>query len=90
MVVKLSSKGQVTIPKQVRESLSLKAGDEMLIEAFGNDARIIPLRRVPLSELKGIFKSDKPPLSREEMQDIFREAAVERDQRVLKRLKQRK
>ncbi len=41
---KLSSKGQVTIPKEVRESLGLQPGDFVTYEIAGNDSAI--LRRV--------------------------------------------
>ena len=41
---KLSSKGQVTIPKQVRESLGLEPGDFVTYEIADNDSAI--LRRV--------------------------------------------
>jgi len=41
---KLSSKGQVTIPKKVRESLSLEPGDFVTYEIFEEDAVIV--RRV--------------------------------------------
>ncbi len=41
---KLSSKGQVTIPKEVRESLGLEPGDFVTYEIADNDSAI--LRRV--------------------------------------------
>ena len=41
---RLSSKGQVTIPKEVRESLGLKPGDDVTFELLTGDAVI--LRRV--------------------------------------------
>ncbi len=41
---RLSSKGQVTIPKEVRESLGLEPGDFVTYEIAGNDSAI--LRRV--------------------------------------------
>jgi len=41
---RLSSKGQVTIPKEVRESLGLEPGDDVTFELITDDAVI--LRRV--------------------------------------------
>ena len=40
---KLTSKGQVTVPKEVREELKLKAGDMLSYEVNGN---IVYLRKV--------------------------------------------
>jgi antitoxin PrlF len=37
---RLTSKGQVTVPKEVREKLRLKAGDTLAYEVEGNTARI--------------------------------------------------
>jgi antitoxin PrlF len=37
---KLSSKGQVTVPKAVREALGLNEGDELLFRVEGNHAVI--------------------------------------------------
>jgi antitoxin PrlF len=37
---KLSSKGQVTLPKKVRDKIGLKAGDMVLYEIKGNCATI--------------------------------------------------
>jgi len=37
---KLTSKGQVTVPKEVREKLRLKAGDTLAYELKGNTAHI--------------------------------------------------
>lgn len=45
----LSSKGQITIPKELREKLDLKQGDKLvLLEEEGN----IILRKVSLAELR--------------------------------------
>jgi len=45
----LTSKGQITIPKELREKLDLKKGDKLvLIEENGN----IILRKVSLEEIR--------------------------------------
>ena len=41
---KVTSKGQVTIPKQVRQALRIRAGDTLIFETDGEGARIRPLR----------------------------------------------
>lgn len=38
VAAKLTSKGQVTLPKAVREALGLKAGDEVLFRVEGDRA----------------------------------------------------
>ncbi len=54
---KLTSKGQVTIPKAVRDSLGVRPGDEIL---FVNDGGVLTLRRVfnpeGLLKYKGYLK----------------------------------
>lgn len=45
----LTSKGQITIPKEIREKLGLKKGDKLvLVEKDGN----VILRKVSLEEIR--------------------------------------
>ena len=43
---KVTSKGQVTIPKQVRLALRIRAGDTLIFETDEEGVRIRPLRSV--------------------------------------------
>jgi len=56
-----SSKGQVVIPKEVREVLGIVPGDEVIFELGNNEARIRPAgHSSTLSELTGIVsRQDK-------------------------------
>ena len=45
----ITSKGQITVPKRVRESLGIREGD-MLIFELANDRAVI--RKVPLVDLE--------------------------------------
>ncbi len=54
MGVRLTSKGQITIPKGVREGLGLRAGDEVEFVAEGGEYRLRKVVRVnPFSRYRG-------------------------------------
>src|SRR5262245_30873187 len=68
----LTSKGQTTIPKDVRKRLNLQPGDrlEFVIEA---DGRVVILpASVDVSELAGILKRPAKPVSVTEMNRAIR------------------
>jgi AbrB family looped-hinge helix DNA binding protein len=60
----LSSKYQVVIPKEVRESTGLEAGTPFEIIAYNGRIELIPLR--PISDLKGFLKGIDTVIEREE------------------------
>ncbi len=52
-IVKVTRKGQTTIPVQIREQLGIKEGDELAVEAI--DQQVI-FKRIPrLEDCAGIF-----------------------------------
>lgn len=52
----LTKKGQVTVPKVLREKLRMKEGDEVIFELEGNMARIKKVERRSLLSLGGIAR----------------------------------
>jgi len=71
----LTSRGQTTIPKSIREALGLQAGDriEFLVEAGE-----VVLRRATadITELDGLLdRSDQDPVSLSEMEAAVRRGA---------------
>jgi len=64
----LTSKGQITLPKALREKLSLSAGDRIEF-IFENDqsVRLIP-KHVPVGQLKGMLPKPSESVSLEEME----------------------
>jgi AbrB family looped-hinge helix DNA binding protein len=51
----LTSKGQITIPHEIRRLLGVKAGDKLVFESAGGRTQVRPLRtRSPFSKYRGI------------------------------------
>ncbi|MGA2663411.1 MAG: AbrB/MazE/SpoVT family DNA-binding domain-containing protein [Nitrososphaerales archaeon] len=55
----MSEKGQVTIPKQIRDALGLKKGDRMVF-LDGGDGRQVVLRKAKPGRLSETLRSQKP------------------------------
>ena len=71
----ITIKGQTTLPKAVRDSLSVKAGDKVRYVILDEGVLIMPVR--PTGRLFGGLKHDGPPVSLEDMEDAIAEGAVE-------------
>ncbi|HLZ68863.1 MAG TPA: AbrB/MazE/SpoVT family DNA-binding domain-containing protein [Dehalococcoidia bacterium] len=56
----ITSKGQVTIPKEIREALGLRKGDQLVFYVEDGKAIAHPVRHRDVRELAGIIKSDRP------------------------------
>ncbi|HIE12832.1 MAG TPA: AbrB/MazE/SpoVT family DNA-binding domain-containing protein [Desulfotomaculum sp.] len=54
----LSSKGQVVIPKQVREMLGVKSGSRFRVEVEENRIILVPVRGTIGSDLCGRFRGE--------------------------------
>lgn len=68
--VTLSSKGQVVIPKEIREELHWDAGTELTLvsNASGVTIKAMPKKTGRnLADLIGMLKHDGPPLATEEL-----------------------
>jgi AbrB family looped-hinge helix DNA binding protein len=53
----LTSKGQVTVPKEIREALRAREGDRIVFETEGE--RVL-LRKAPIESLAALFRRQKP------------------------------
>lgn len=63
----LTSKGQTTIPKEIRDSLAMKAGDRMTFTLMPDGTVIMRVKTRNVTELAGVLhkKGRKPvPLDR--------------------------
>ena len=77
-ITKISAKGWIVIPSELRRRYGLKPGDKMHVRDEHGRITLIPVLSDPIHELKGIFKGG-PSLSAEVVAEHRRE--VEHDQR---------
>jgi|HubBroStandDraft_5_1064220.scaffolds.fasta_scaffold216775_2 antitoxin PrlF len=68
----VTSKGQITIPKQIRDRLRLQPGHRVEFEVDRQGHVVMRAKNVDIRELKGIIRSTrKSPLSIEEMNEAI-------------------
>lgn len=73
----VTSKGQTTLPKSVREALGVVPGDRVrYVILDNNEVRMVPVR--PLSRLFGAFKHEGLPVTLEDMERAVADGASER------------
>lgn len=74
----ITSKGQTTIPKSIRQHLRLRTGDrvEFVIDDKGR-VLLVP-KKIDIADLRGFLAPAPRRVSLKEMDEAIREAAVER------------
>jgi AbrB family looped-hinge helix DNA binding protein len=71
---KLSSKGQIIIPKRLREEYNWQAGVEFIVINTGNGILLRPKNPFPettIEEVTGCLTYDGPPISITEMDEAI-------------------
>jgi antitoxin PrlF len=64
----LTSKGQVTVPREVRDRLGLKAGDKLTFTLLSDGTVIMRAKTKRLADLAGMLtRPDQPKVSVEDM-----------------------
>jgi AbrB family looped-hinge helix DNA binding protein len=55
---RITSKGQITVPKEVRRLLGVRAGDRLMFEGDGKEMRVLPARtKTAFAKYRGIGNS---------------------------------
>ena len=73
----ITSKGQTTLPKSVREALGVAPGDRVRYVIFdNNEVRMIPIRS--LSRLFGALRHEGPTVTLPEMERAVADGANDR------------
>lgn len=78
-LAKITSKGQVTVPQEIRKALGAKEGDEIMFTVTGQDtANIRILKHKPLMDLYGVLPATKPFTDSDKLRAYVRTALANR------------
>jgi AbrB family looped-hinge helix DNA binding protein len=75
MEAAITTKGQATIPKAIREHLRLKPGDRVKF-FLHPDGTVVLLPKRPATVLRGIIKARRPAVTLEEMHEAVADGAA--------------
>jgi len=71
----VTSKGQVTIPKSIREALGVKPGDRVLFLRQPDGRVVVEVEAVDVRDLRGMLKHAGEPVAVAEMEEAIARAA---------------
>jgi AbrB family looped-hinge helix DNA binding protein len=69
---KLTSKGQITIPKEVRKTLGLRTGDRLAFRVRADGTVQVEAETVDLMSLRGSVRTQVKGVSVEAMNEVIR------------------
>jgi AbrB family looped-hinge helix DNA binding protein len=72
----VTTKGQVTIPKRIRDALGIRAGDRVVFFRAEDGRIVVEPETVDIRSLRGILKHEGPPVSVEEMNAAIAQEAA--------------
>ena len=72
----ITYKGQITLPKAVREQLGVQPGDRVSFREIEGGAIVVEADTVDLMELKGAVRSRRDGVTVEQMNQAIRAAAA--------------
>ena len=73
---KITAKGQITLPKMVREALALSAGDRVGFVIHDNGTVTVEAETVDLGSLRGVISARGRHVTVEQMNDAVRRGAT--------------
>ncbi|MBT9537573.1 MAG: AbrB/MazE/SpoVT family DNA-binding domain-containing protein [Nitrospirota bacterium] len=69
-MARVLAKGQIVIPKEIREKANIHAGDNVDVQMTLKGIVVVPIRKTYTDKARGIVKGK---LSMEELEDLYAE-----------------
>lgn len=80
---KVTSQGQVTVPKEIRERLKLRSGSKVEFAIEKSGRVVVSAKQSSILDLVGILPKPKRTVTLKEMDEAIRQGAVERYLRAI-------
>ena len=77
-LTRLSTKGQVVLPKDVRDRLGLRPGTELDVEVRDGVVVLRPIRKITVDDLLGLLAWTGKPKTLDDMEQAIADGARER------------
>jgi AbrB family looped-hinge helix DNA binding protein len=71
----MTSKGQITVPKEIREALGVRPGDRLAFRARDDGSVVVEAETVDLMTLRGALKPRRKGVTVEAMNEAIRRTA---------------
>ena len=78
-IVKTYAKGQIIIPKGIRECLGIKPGKRLSLTVVGNHAELRPLPDDPIEFLTGIYKKERKSFAHELLKERKKDNKIDEE-----------
>lgn len=72
-ITTISQKGQIVVPKEIRDKLNLKPSDSLKVTLGGKNIIVEPL--TPLDKFIGMF-SVKKPITKKDIKDAYKKHSL--------------
>jgi AbrB family looped-hinge helix DNA binding protein len=79
----MTSKGQVTVPQEIRDRLRLRSGQRLKFTIEDGNRVVIAQSYARLSELVGVLPKPKRTITLEEMDEAIHKSAIDRSLRTV-------
>lgn len=74
----VTSKGQITLPKEVRARLGLRPGDRVAFRENADGSIVVEAETIDLMQLRGRIRPGRKGVTVDEMQEAVRRGATKR------------
>ena len=69
-IATVTSKGQVTIPREIRDHFEIHQGDKLLFVEENGCLQVQVIKKKKLTDFRGIFPATRPYTSMDEIREI--------------------